>query len=139
MQDDSGIQESMDPDEIFLRGALHQVFETDWHVSQLASQGLSNQRVLSDLQTLPTRVATDFALINARLDQLAEALLSIEATVREVGAVALRGQLNLPNLDTRGARCSICSQSGHTWRICPVLVPGHKCERCLEPDHLEIR
>ena len=129
----------MDPDEILLRSTLQQVFETDRHVAQLTTQGLNMQKVLSELQTLPTRVTSDFALLNARIDQLTDTVRTIDATLREVGATALRGQLNLPNLDNPGTRCTICSQNGHTWQICPVLHPGHKCDRCLEPDHLEIR
>ena len=69
-QDDSGIHhQSMDPDEALLRCALHQVFETDRNVAQLSSQGHTLMKVLAELQTLPTRIVSEFALLNARVDQ----------------------------------------------------------------------
>ena len=128
----------MDPDEVFLRGALHQIFETDRNVAQLSSQGHTLMKVLADLQSLPARVASEFALLNARVDQLADNLQMIDNTLREVGAIGVRNHLNLPSVEGFSVRCKLCAQHGHSWRICPVRPPGHKCERCLEPDHLEI-
>ena len=72
----------MDPDEAFLRGALHQIFETDWNVAQLSSQGHTLMRVLAELQSLPARVASEFALLNARVDQLTETIQVIDSTLR---------------------------------------------------------
>ena len=71
----------MDPDEILLRSTLQQVFETDRHVAQPTTQGLNMQKVLSELQTLPTRVTSDFALLNARIDQLTDTVRTIDATL----------------------------------------------------------
>ena len=129
---------TQDPDEAFLRGALHQIFETDRNVAQLSSQGHTLMRVLAELQSLPARVASEFALLNARVDQLTETIQVIDSTLREVRAISVRNHLNLPSVEGFSVRCKLCAQHGHSWRICPVRPPGHKCERCLEPDHLEI-
>ena len=72
----------MDPDKAFLRGALHQIFETDRNVAQLSSQGHTLMRVLAELQSLPARIASEFALLNARVDQLTETIQVIDSTLR---------------------------------------------------------
>ena len=55
-------------------------------------------RVLAELQSLPARVASEFALLNARVDQLTETIQVIDSTLREVGAISVRNHLNLPSV-----------------------------------------
>ena len=97
----------MDPDEVFLRGALHQIFETDQNVAQLSSQGHTLMKVLAELQSLPAQVASEFALLNAQVDQLTETMQMIDSTLREVGAISVRNHLNLPSVEGFSVRCKL--------------------------------
>ena len=134
-QDDSGIHnQSMDPDEVLLQGALNQVFETDWNVAQLSSQS-HTLRVLAELQTLLTRIVSELALLNGPAGR--------DCTGHWEQPRQGKGHYHLEQPQSaqyQGILClmQIMLPTRSLLANLPPCPPSHKCERCQEPDHLEI-